>query len=256
MHSEILTTKLYIPSPGLGLIPRPRLLDWLNQGLDKKLSLISAPAGFGKTTLLSQWIAQSEIPFCWFALDDNDNDLGRFLAYFIASLQSIQIEVDLQTLKLLQSPQQNTNDTVLIPLINQIAVAPSRFALVLDDYHKINNSAIHDAVTYILDHQPLGMHLVIATRSDPPVPLARLRARGEMVETRAVELRFTFDEGFDFLNQTYPSRLGPKNIRALVTRTDGWIADYKWQRSPCAVVRILMNTFKAFQAAMIMWLIF
>ncbi|MGD2158274.1 MAG: hypothetical protein PVG32_15460, partial [Anaerolineales bacterium] len=224
MSAPLLTTKLYIPPPRAGIVARPHLIDILNEGVDGKLTLLSAPAGFGKTTLVSDWVRQSDVPTCWITLDESDNDIGRFLAYFIASLQSIDVNVDEQLLTLIQSPQQAQIENVLIPLINQISSTQKNFAIVLDDYHLIQSNEIHDALTFFLDHSPPCMHLVITTRGDPPFPLARLRARGQMTEIRASLLRFSVDEGEILLNQIQGLKLPADNIKALVDRADGWAA--------------------------------
>ena len=162
---NILTTKLFIPPPRADLVSRPRLVSMLNQGLNQKLILISAPAGFGKTTLLSEWISQNELPCCWLSLDQKDNDLEQFIAYLIAALKSIQIEIDDQVLNSPLPKQLEDSTSLLVPLINQIAAAGRNFYLVLDDYHQIQNEDIHEAITYILDNLPIQMHLVITTRS-------------------------------------------------------------------------------------------
>jgi LuxR family maltose regulon positive regulatory protein len=224
MTYPILATKLFVPSLRSNLVPRPRLIERLNNVLEGKLTLISAPAGYGKTTLLSQWISQIEIPVGWLTLDQSDNDLGRFLAYIIATLQSINIEVDAQILTLRQPHQTEDVETILIPLINQVAAADSPFALILDDYHLIQSQDIHEVLTYLLDHLPPNMHLIIASRADPPLPLARLRAQGQMAEIRTADLRFSPEEGDSLLNQVQGLKLSRPNIRALISRTDGWIA--------------------------------
>ena len=203
------------------------MVERLNRCLDRKLTLISAPAGFGKTTLISEWRTHSQIPFCWVTLDKSDNDISRFLAYLIASLQSIDIPVDVQLLTLLGSPQQLKIETILIPLINQIANSPDKFILVLDDYHVIQSREIHNALTYILDHQPPIMHLVIVTRADPPVGLARLRGRGQMTEIRSADLRFSAEEGYALLKEIGQLNLTSEEIASLINRTDGWVTALK-----------------------------
>ena len=224
VSTPLLSTKLFIPSPRPNLVSRPHLIQKLNAGLHCKVTLISAPAGFGKTTLISEWITQSKIHFCWITLDKSDNDIGHFLAYFIASLGSINIDLDEQIITLIQSPQQNQIENILIPLINQIANTQKNFSLVLDDYHLIQSQDIHDAITFLLEHSPPSMHLVLTTRADPPLPLARLRARGQMTEIRESDLRFSVEEGEYFLNHIQGLKLSPENIEVLVSRTDGWVA--------------------------------
>jgi LuxR family maltose regulon positive regulatory protein len=204
----------------------------LNAGLihRRKLTLVSAPAGFGKTTLLCEWINQSTIPnpqspnFAWLSLDESDNDPARFLAYFIAALQAIGADIGKGALSALQSPQPPPTEIILTGLINEIAAIPDRIVLVLDDYHLIEAQPIHDALTFLLRNLPPQMHLVIATRDDPPLPLARLRARGQLTELRAADLRFTSSEAAAFLNQVMSLNLSAEDIAALERRTEGWIA--------------------------------
>jgi len=199
--NTILTTKLYIPPVRPELVSRGHLIDRLNAGLNGKLTLVSAPAGFGKTTLISEWISHSDIPFCWVTLDENDNDPGRFLAYLIASLGTIGIDTDFEQINLIQNLGQGQIETILNGLINQIAEAQTHFAIMLDDYHHIQNKDVHQIQSYLLEHLPPQVHLVIATRADPPLPIARLRARGELTEFRSADLRFLISEGGEFLNQ-------------------------------------------------------
>jgi LuxR family maltose regulon positive regulatory protein len=192
----LLTTKFYIPPVRPELVSRPRLIERLDGGLHRKLTLISAPAGFGKTTLLSEWGAGCGRPVAWLSLDEGDNDPTRFLAYFIAALQTLalsQVEgiearrehagnIGTGALSALHASQPPPAEAVLTALINEIATIPNRIVLVLDDYHLIEARSIHDALTFLLRHLPSQMHLVIATRDDPHLPLARLRARGQLTE--------------------------------------------------------------------------
>ena len=221
---ELLNTKLFIPRPRKNLVSRPRLVEGLNAGLDKKLTLIAAPAGFGKTTLLSGWTPQSPRSVTWFSLDDDDNDSTRFWAYFITSLQKLHPDLGKSALALLQSPQAPPITSILIALINEVTAFSGAFAIVLDDYHLIDSQAIHDALTYLIDHQPANLHLVITTRVDPPLPLARMRAHDTLTEIRANELRFTSNEAAEFLAQVMGLSLFTEEIVALETRTEGWIA--------------------------------
>lgn len=223
----LLVTKLYIPPARPGLAARPRLMDRLNAGLAARLVLVSAPAGAGKTTLLSAWRATpqvSDIPFAWLSLDEGDNDPARFWAYVIAALQGVQAGVGEATLALLRSPQTPPVELTMTSLINEVSQLKPDFILVLDDYHVIQSEYIHGCLTFLLDHQPPQMRLVIASREYPPLPLARLRGRGHLVEVREADLRFTPQEAAEFLNQVMRLDLSMAQVAALVARTEGWIA--------------------------------
>jgi LuxR family maltose regulon positive regulatory protein len=200
------------------------LIQQLNEGLYRKLTLISAPAGFGKTTLLSDWVAGSARSAAWVSLDEGDNDPARFLAYFIAALQGIEKGTGEGVVGALQSPQPPPAEAILTSLINEIATIPNGFTLILDDYYLIASPSINDALVFLLDHLPPQMHLVIATRQDPALPLARLRAGGDMAEIRARDLRFTEEEATTYLNKTMRLDLTPHEVAALEARTEGWIA--------------------------------
>jgi LuxR family maltose regulon positive regulatory protein len=229
----ILATKLFIPPPRLDVVPRPRLVERLNEGLHRKLVLVSAPAGFGKTTLVSEWVAGPwhrppgqvcERPVAWLSLDEGDNDPARFLIYVVAALQTIKADLGEGVQAALQSPQPPSTEAILTSLLNEIAAIPDNFILVLDDYHVIDSKPVDEALTFLLKHLPPQMHLVIATREDPQLPLSRLRARGQLTELRAADLRFTSEEAGAFLNQMMNLNLSVENIAALETRTEGWIA--------------------------------
>jgi LuxR family maltose regulon positive regulatory protein len=222
--NELLSTKLYIPRPWSSLVSRPRLTEKLNAGLDRKLTLISAPAGFGKTTLLSEWIPQSQRCVTWFSLDEGDNDPTRFWTYVISSWQQINPGLGRGALALLQSPQAPPIKAILTTLINAIAAFPDRFATVLDDYHVIDSQPINETLAFLIDHSPDNFHLIITTRVDPDLPLARLRARDQMVEFRANDLRFTMEESAVFLTQVMGLDLTAEEVATLETRTEGWIA--------------------------------
>jgi LuxR family maltose regulon positive regulatory protein len=225
MDTPLLKTKLYIPPVRPVLVPRPRLIERLNAGLQRKLTLISAPAGFGKTALAAQWISDLQSPVvAWLSLDEDDNDPARFFTYLIAALETVQADVGVDALALLQSPQPPPLQAVLTMLINSLTTIPADFVLVLDDYHVVEQQPIHDALTFLLDHLPPQMHLVIASRADPPLPLARLRTRSQLTELRAADLRFTPDEAAAFLNQAMGLSLSPEDVAALEARTEGWIA--------------------------------
>ncbi len=220
--THLLTTKTYIPPRRPGLISRQRLLDQLSSGLNQRLILVAAPAGFGKTTLLGEWISKSELTFCWLSLDRYDNGLNRFLAYLFNCLKSIDVAIDAQVLERTAS-KSDPITTVLIPVINQISQLERRFALVLDDYHLIHNTEIHQAILYLLDNQPPNMHLIIASRTDPPLRLAQYRARGELCEIRAQDLRFNRDEAIRFLNTSLKLGLSTTDVETLLMKTEGWI---------------------------------
>jgi LuxR family maltose regulon positive regulatory protein len=226
----ILATKLYIPPPRLDVVPRPRLIERLseslqpNQGSGRKLILISAPAGFGKTTLVSEWAASCKQPVAWLSLDEGDDDPARFLAYFVAALQTIEPNIGAVMLGALQNPQLPSIELLLTTLLNEIAATPDNFIFVLDDYHAIDSQPVDNALTFLLKHLPPQMHLVISTREDPHLPLARLRARGQLTELRAADLRFTPAEAADFLNRMMGLNLRDADIAALEARTEGWIA--------------------------------
>jgi len=221
---ELLGTKLFIPRPRKNLVVRPRLVEHLNARLDKKLTLIAAPAGFGKTTLLSEWIPKSPRCVTWFSLDDGDNDLTRFWVYFISSLQTLRLGLGETALVLLQSPQVPPISSILTTLLNDITSFSDAFAFVLDDYHVIEFQPIHESLTFLIDHMPNNMHLVITTRADPPLPLSRLRARDRLTELRANNLRFTAGEAAEFLTNVMGLNLLPEEVATLDTRTEGWIA--------------------------------
>jgi LuxR family maltose regulon positive regulatory protein len=226
MQTALLTTKLYIPPTRPKLVARPRLVERLQAGLRGPLMLISAPAGYGKTTLLSEWRAGAgrDCPVAWFSIDSEDNNLFRFWGYVVAALETLQEGLTNNVASLLQLPQFPTAEELITSLINDLSSFANDFILVLDDYQTITSSKIHQYLTYLVDHLPLQMHLVLLTRIDPSLPLARLRARNQLVELRASDLRFTADETAEFLNTVMGLRLSAENVKALEYRTEGWIA--------------------------------
>jgi LuxR family maltose regulon positive regulatory protein len=224
MSTPILTTKLYIPPPRPNRVRRPRLIGRVDEGLHGKITLVSAPAGFGKTTLVAEWIVTSRRPVAWLSLDEEDNDPIRFLAYLITALQRVAPATGEEVLRMLYAPQPPSLESILARLVNEIAAIPDEFVLVLDDYHVIDAGAVDQALNFLIDHLPPRLHLVIATRQDPSIPLARLRARGQLTEIRAGDLRFTAAEAADFLKRTMSLDLSPNEINALEKRTEGWIA--------------------------------
>ena len=234
MLGNLLATKLFVPPARREPVPRERLIQRLNDGLRAegrkfacKLTLISAPAGYGKTTLVVDWIrgegAPSHAPpdVAWISLDEGDDDPARFLAYLAAALQSIGIE--LEPGPSAAAPAQDP-EAFFRALINELADDARPFILVMDDYHRISNQTIHDAVAFLLEFQPPEMHLVLSTREDPSFSLSRLRGRGEMMEIRQGDLRFTLEEAAVFLNKMMALSLTPEQIRTLEARTEGWIA--------------------------------
>lgn len=224
MSTPLLATKLYIPPSRLNAVLRPRLIERLNAGLHRKLTLIAAPAGFGKTTLVSAWVAGCDRPAAWLSLDAEDSDLTRFLAYLIAAIQTIAPNVGSGLVGALESPQPPPTEALLTALLNNITTLPHQVVLVLDDYHLIESQAVDQALGFLLDHLPPQMHLVMVTREDPPLPLARLRARDQLTELRAADLRCTPAEAAAFLSQVMDLDLAPADVAALETRTEGWIA--------------------------------
>lgn len=223
MPQPILTTKLFIPPPRPQVVARPRLFEQLNEGIHHKLTLVCAPAGFGKTTLVSEWLAHTPRSAVWLSLDEGDNDLHRFFTYVIVALQKIAPAVGETLLPALQNPQPPAADFIVTTLLNDLATLPQPMWLVLDDYHLLDNPAIHQALTTLCDYLPPQLHLLLATREDPPLPLAKFRAKGQLTELRIAHLRFTPAEAAAFLNQVMGLHLTPAQVTTLDQRTEGWI---------------------------------
>ena len=223
-QGNLLSAKLRVPRDRPDAVPRPRLMERLDEGVRRALTLISAPAGFGKTTLLSSWSQRSELPVAWVSLDEGDNDPLRFVSYLIAAIGTIQEDFGEEALAFLGSTGLSEIEAVLTTLSNEITEIEHDFVLVLDDYHLIGAKPVHDALGFLLEHPPPAMRLVVAGRSDPPLPLARLRARGQLAELRAAELRFDPKETADFLSRTMRLDLPPETIAVLGERTEGWVA--------------------------------
>src|SRR5215210_6658780 len=225
MDRQILRAKLYVPRYRANAVPRSRLHELLDEGARHDLTVVSAPAGFGKTTLLADWSQRSELPVAWVSLDERDDDPARFLLYLIAAIETIHEGFGTTTRAFLGSLQSREElEPVLTALSNEILELPRDFVLVLDDYHSIRSEAIHDALAFLLDHWPPPMHLVIAGRTSPPLPLPRLRARGRLIELGAPDLRFTQEEAADFLGRTMGLNLSAERVAALEKGTEGWIA--------------------------------
>lgn len=224
MPSPLLVTKLHIPPTRVDLIARERLIEQLEQGSQAKLTLVSAPAGYGKSTLASEWVRQTRLPGAWLTLDPGDNDLKRWVTYLVAAIQTIAPKFGEMTGALLEGPLPSPPQPVLIALVNELDNLQRQIALVLDDYHVITNPTIHETIAFLLEHLPKFIHMVILTRADPPLPLARLRAQNQLVEIRAEDLRFTDEEASAFINDIMELGLSHKDIRALDARTEGWIS--------------------------------
>jgi len=223
----LVTTKLALPPARTALVSRLHLINRLEAGLQHKLTLIAAPAGYGKTTLVSAWHATasgSAWPLAWVSLDMGDNDPVRFWTYAVSALQTLHAGLGADALALLRSPQAPPLTTVLTLLINAIAVIPAPLVLVLDDYHAITDPAIHQSLAFLLEHLPPQLHLVIISRVDPPLPLMQLRARGELTEVRAADLGFTINEVETFFNQLLGMHLTADDVAVLAARSEGWVA--------------------------------
>jgi LuxR family transcriptional regulator, maltose regulon positive regulatory protein len=222
----LLTTKLHVPRRRRGLVARPRLRERLNRGDEAALTLVSAPAGFGKTTVLTEWLTSlpaEERSVAWLSLDQRDNDPAVFWTYLVAALRTAAPEVGAGSLALLQSPQPPA-DAVLATLVNELAAIPGDVVLVLDDYHVIESPEVQDGMAFLVEHLPPQVHLVIAARADPALPLPRLRGRGELVELRAADLRFTPEEAAAYLTDVMGLALTVDDVAVLDGRTEGWIA--------------------------------
>jgi LuxR family maltose regulon positive regulatory protein len=224
MHNTILMTKLYTPVPAQDVVARPDLLARLTKGVTGKLTLISAPAGFGKTTLVSTWVAQSKMRVAWLALDADDGEPARFLAYIIASLQTVAPHIGESIAPLLQSPQAPPPISLMPAVLNDIASIEAPFVLVLDDYHVLDSPLADELLAFLLEHQPPHMHIIMTTREDPPLPLARMRARRQLTEIRVGDLRFRPEETRAFLADGMGLALSDDDIATLEQRTEGWVA--------------------------------
>jgi LuxR family transcriptional regulator, maltose regulon positive regulatory protein len=227
MPRPLLETKFFVTGKRRGVVPRARLRERLDRIVDVKVTLVAAPAGFGKTTLLADWLAGTAAEHAlvaWLSLDEADSDPASFWTYLIGALQTVLPDVGADALVLLTSPQPPSIESVLTTLLNELNAVEKDVVVVLDDYHLIDTPGIHTGMTFLIDHLPPRMHLVIASRIDPPLPLPRLRARGDLLEVRAADLRFSADEATAYLNDVMGLHLRTSDVAALEERTEGWIA--------------------------------
>src|SRR5664279_524654 len=226
MARPMIATKLYVPTPRRGLVTRPRLRERLCRGAESRLTLVSAPAGFGKTTLLAEWLGETpEGGRCvaWLSLDPADSEPASFWTYVVTALHNAVPGVGMSALELISSSPLPT-ELVLTTVLNELAAAPEDVWLVLDDFHLVDSHDVRDGVAFLLEHLPPHVHVVISTRADPDLPLPRWRVRGELVEIRAADLRFTADEAATYLNEAVGLDLSVEHVSALEERTEGWIA--------------------------------
>ncbi|MEM7028575.1 MAG: tetratricopeptide repeat protein [Chloroflexota bacterium] len=227
---NLLRTKLFIPPPPAESIPRTRLLEQLDQSMSGKLSLVTAPAGYGKTTLVTSWLhhltAQNpNTQIAWLSLDESDNDIRRFFTYFVAALSQFDASFEATIDTYLQDPRAEiSTETLLISLVNQVIALEQSVTFVLDDYHEITEAAIHEALSFWLDNQPPNFHLVITSRTEPPLPLPRMRVRRQVAEIETDALRFSLEESADFLNKHMHLNLSAADIAQLDVMTEGWVA--------------------------------
>jgi LuxR family transcriptional regulator, maltose regulon positive regulatory protein len=245
----LLKTKLFIPRLRQELVPRMRLVERLNQGTKRSLTLVSAPAGFGKTTVLAEWAAQSPLPVAWLSLAAGDNEPVRFLSYLVAAITGVANGMGTEALALLDSPQPYPPPLIAANLLSNLEILPHPIALVLDDYHVLNEPSVHATLAFLLDQLPPQLRLVIATRADPPIPLSRLRVLGELKELRADDLRFTAGETALFLNQVMGLDLSEEDIAALEARTEGWIAGLQMAALSMQGHKDLANFVQAFSGS-------
>lgn len=229
MLAPVLATKLYAPRPRSRVVVRPRLIERLEEGSRGALIVISAPAGFGKTTVISEWIARRtprgpDVPTAWLSLTEGDGDLDRFLTYLVAAVRTVRPDVGDEVSAMLRASRRPPTEAMLTSLLNEIAAQPHEVVLVLDDYHVIDSEAVDRALEFLVEHEPPQLHLVIAGRSEPRLPLARWRARGLVTELRAADLRFTRPEAEEFLTAAMGLHLGRDDVAVLESRTEGWIA--------------------------------
>jgi LuxR family maltose regulon positive regulatory protein len=222
----LLATKLHLPRSQPGFVPRLRLAEALDEGLARRLILVCAPAGFGKTALLADWARRGQRQVAWLSLDPGDNDPARFWRYAVAGLDRVRQGIAERVGPLLGPPAPPSFEGLATALINELAAPPGEdeVVLVLDDYHLIDAQPVHASLAFLLEHLPPGLHLVLASRADPPLPLARLRAGGQLAELRTGDLRFTADEAAALLRESAGADLPAAAVAALAARTEGWAA--------------------------------
>jgi LuxR family transcriptional regulator, maltose regulon positive regulatory protein len=223
-NSHVLLTKLHIARPGPQTVHRSELFEKLDKGLQAKLMLISAPAGFGKTTLVSDWITQQKIPSAWYSIDSSDNDVSAFLGYIITAIQGIRPDFGVKTMELLHSSKQGNHESIIRLVINEMILLPGHFLLALDDFHLIDNREVLEVFAYFIEHIPANVHVAVLTRADPILPLAKLRSRHQLVELRSADLSFSGHEIQFLFNKKLKLNLSTSDVEALVYKTEGWIA--------------------------------
>jgi LuxR family transcriptional regulator, maltose regulon positive regulatory protein len=222
--TPLLRTKLHPVRPQPGLVDRERIMTLLDEIPSRRLTLISASAGFGKTTAISAWLERSQYSAAWVSLDAGDNALNRFLNYVVVALQTVDPSIGTAVRRLIESNAMPATSVLVDALINDLAQLEKGLVLVLDDYHVINDGEIHDAMSYLLEHAPEQLHVIMTSRADPPFPLSRLRVRKQLLEIRASDLRFTVDEATELFQRTLPLDLNEQHVTALQKKTEGWIA--------------------------------
>jgi len=219
----LLATKLRVPRSRPDILVRPRLLDRVEEAAARELLLVSAPAGFGKSTLLAEWARATNRPVGWVSLDSDDNDQVRLWRYLLAAVEQVHPGLQERVLPLLDTPDQPTPEAVVTAIVNELTASPSEFAVVLDDYHVIESPPLQTSIAFLLERLPPGMHVVIAGGSDPPLPLGRMRGRGQLAEVRAEDLRFTREEAVALLREIWGLELPEQSVAVLEERTEGWV---------------------------------
>ncbi|MEJ2011295.1 MAG: hypothetical protein P8X64_03600 [Anaerolineales bacterium] len=228
-NEPLLRTKIFVPAARKDVIQRPRLIETLQSNLlqqdsfTRKLTLISAPAGYGKTTLTSQWLGEAGLPSAWLSLEAGENDASRFLTYLLAAVQRLSPQLGASIRGMLMAPQRPPTEILLTPLINELAALEEAMLIVLDDYHVIHGQPVHEILNFLVDHLPPNVHLVILSREDPPLPLHRLNARRQMLGLRQAELSFSAEEAVDFFQRISGLEVTPDQAARLTRRTEGWV---------------------------------